>query len=174
MKETRLREASPAGGVAASGAVKSSGVGFRSGCANSTPCMSLRPSQKFALQISAAISAILIHGSPPVSEFALTASPFRIGPLTIPGASTTAPVSSGILAVYRPSTSTNVGLTHGASGSPGRSGSPAIASTLTGRCSRRESSHASAMRRACSASRPSQGLASSPRTTFRKASSSAS
>ncbi len=44
---------------------------------------------------------------------------------------------------------------------------PGISSIATGRRSRRETSHASAIRRACRASRPSHGLASSPRTTRR-------
>lgn len=51
---------------------------------------------------------------------------------------------------------------------------PGISASRTGLCSRRESSQASAIRRACRASRPSQGLARSPRTTSTKAFSSAS
>ncbi len=50
---------------------------------------------------------------------------------------------------------------------------PGISASGTGRRSRRDTSHASAILRAASASRPSQGLASSPRATARKASSSA-
>lgn len=62
----------------------------------------------------------------------------------------------------------------GAWAGPGRALLAAsISARATGRRSRRETSHASATRRARRASRPSQGLAASPRATRRKTSTSA-